>query len=394
MAGLICGNGFFKANVSSLLGTLYHLKDPRRDSGFTIFYMGINLGGVVAGLSCGWVAAKLGWQYGFGMAGVGMIICLIACLCGFKQLGEHGLAHNPRLLSKKVLPGLSIQSLIYIATLISLYLISILIVHAKLVSDVLIAFGIAAFSSLLIMGIFEEREQRNKLFALLLLMLFSIAFWALYAQIFSSLTLFTDRIVNRTILNYVVPPSMFSSLNPIFVFALSPIVAFLWLKIYNKSWNPSTPMKFAVALILTGMGFIFLKFGINLAGVGTIVALGWLLQLYFFQTLGELCLSPVGLSAVTALAPPRLVGMVMGIWFMSLSAAFAVGGRIADLTAIPKSVTNISDIAQIYSHNFLLFGSVSVLTGMLLIILTPRLKMMIGENKVRVVDVKISPVVS
>jgi POT family proton-dependent oligopeptide transporter len=231
------------------------------------------------------------------------------------------------------------------------------------------------------MGIFEERERRNKLFALLLLMLFSIAFWALYTQFFSSLTLFTDRIVDRNFLNYTVPSSMFASLNPLFVFLLSPVMALLWFKIYNKSLNPSTPMKFAIALILTGMGFIFLKFGITLAGAGSLVAMGWLIQLYFFQTVGELCLSPVGLSAVTALAPPRLVGMVMGVWFMALSAAFAVGGRIAALTAIPKSVTNINDIAQIYSSNFLHFGYASVLIGIVLIILTPQLKKMMGECK-------------
>jgi POT family proton-dependent oligopeptide transporter len=125
LAGLICGNGFFKANVSSLLGTLYRIKDSRRDSGFTIFYMGINLGGVLAGISCSWAVAKFGWEYGFGLAGLGMIICLIACLLGFKQLGEHGLPHNPQQLTKKIILGLSIQNLIYLGTVILLGSISV-----------------------------------------------------------------------------------------------------------------------------------------------------------------------------------------------------------------------------------------------------------------------------
>ncbi len=385
LAGLICGNGFFKANVSSLLGTLYSTKDPRRDSGFTIFYMGINLGGVLAGVSCSWAAAKFGWQYGFGLCGIGMIICLLACFLGFKILGEHGLPYNPQQLTKKIIPGFSVQFLIYLAAAILLALISLLIANAQLASNILIIFGVFSFASLLVMGFFEDRERRNKLYALLLLMLFSIAFWALYTQFFSSLTLFTDRLVDRTIFNYTVPPSMFSSLNPLFVFLLSPVMALIWFKIYNKSWNPSTPMKFAIALILTGMGFIFLKFGITFAGVGSLVSMAWLVQLYLFQTVGELCLSPVGLSAVTALAPPRLVGMVMGVWFMSLSAAFAVGGRIASLTSIPKSITNINDIANIYSSNFLHFGYGGVLTGIILIILTPQLKKMMGESKPQVV---------
>lgn len=393
LAALICGNGFFKANVSSLLGSLYKEKDPRRDSGFTIFYMGINLGGFIAGLGCAYVAAKFGWQYGFGLAGVGMIICMSACLSGFKTLGENGLAHDPLLLKKRVLPGLSIQNLIIIATIITLYLISILMLHPNLVTDVLIGSGILAFLSLIIMGCLEEKDRRNKLFALLILMIFSIAFWALYTQIFSSLTLFCDRLVNRTLFGHTVPTAMFPSLNPFFIITLSPIVAMVWLKIYAKSWNPSTPMKFAIALILAGLGFIFLKLGIHLAGVGSLVAIAWLVQLYFFQTVGELCLSPVGLSAVTALAPPRLVGMVMGVWFMSLSIAFAIGGRIADLTAIPKSLTNLDEIAQIYSNNFLLFGCTSVFIGIILILCTPLLKKMMGEYKKYEVGIKTTPAV-
>lgn len=381
LAGLICGNGFFKANVSSLLGTLYQNKDPRRDSGFTIFYMGINLGGFVAGISCSVIAAKYGWQYGFAVPGLGMIICLTACIIGFKYLGENGTTPNPQILSKKILPGLSLQNTIYLGTLVAIYLISLLIDHAKLVSNILIASGIVAFATLLILGLFEERDRRNKLFALLLLMLFSIAFWALYTQIFSSLTLFTDRLLNKNLMGYVVPASTFASLNPFLIFILSPFMALLWLKIYKKSWNPSTPMKFAIALVLAGAGFIFLKFGISFAGYGASVACIWLIQLYVFQTVGELCLSPVGLAAVTELAPPKLVGMVMGIWFMSLSAAFAVGGRIADLTAIPKSVTNLTIIAHIYARNFLYFGSAGVLIGLLLILFTPQLKRMMNEGQ-------------
>ncbi len=382
LAGLICGNGFFKANVASLLGTLYRLKDPRRDSGFTIFYMGINLGGFVAGISCSMIAAKYGWQYGFAVPGLGMIICLSACILGFKSLGENGAAPNPQLLSKKILPGLSLKYFIYLCTIGVIYLISVLIIHANLVSNVLIISGIAAFTSLLIMGLFEERERRNKLFALLLLMLFSIAFWALYTQMFSSLTLFTDRLLNRDLMGYMIPASTFSSLNPFLIFILSPFMAILWFKIYKKSWNPSTSMKFAIALILAGAGFIFLKLGISFAGYGSSVACIWLIQLYVLQTIGELCLSPVGLSAVTELAPPKLVGMVMGVWYMSLSVAFSVGGRIADLTAIPKSLTDLNVIAHIYAKNFLYFGSAGVLIGVLLIMFTPQLKKMMNEKTI------------
>lgn len=381
LAALICGNGFFKANVSSLLGTLYNERDPRRDSGFTIFYMGINLGSLFSTLACTYVAAMYGWQYGFGMAGVGMVIGVVTCILAFKHLGDHGLAPDPNRLGKRVIAGLTTRSFIYLGTIIALVLISFLVMHGKMVSNFLIGFGIVAFSSLLIMGFYEDRERRNKLFALLLLMLFSIAFWALYTQTFSSLTLFTDRIVNRHILGFQIPTAMFQSVNPFFIITLSPLVALMWIKLYGKRLNPSTPMKFAIALLLTGASFVLLTVGIKLAKNGALVGMVWLIQIYFLQTVGELFLSPVGLSAVTELAPPRLVGMVMGIWFMSLSAAYAVGGRIADLTAIPTSVVDLSAISKMYAHNFLQFGYAGLAIGILLVLFTPKLKMMMSERK-------------
>lgn len=381
LAALICGNGFFKANVSSLLGTLYNEHDSRRDSGFTIFYMGINLGSLLSTLTCTYVAAMYGWQYGFGMAGIGMVIGVTTCIFSFKHLGDRGLAPDPQRLQKKVIAGITTRSLIYASTVIAVVLISLLVMQGKMVSDILIGFGVMAFGALLIMGFFEEPDRRNKLFALLLLMLFSIAFWALYTQTFSSLTLFTDRIVNRHILGFQIPTAMFQSINPFFIITLSPLIAILWIKIHGSRLNPSTSTKFAIALLLTGASFVFLNWGIKLAGPGALVAVGWLVQAYFLQTVGELFLSPVGLSAVTELAPPRLVGMVMGIWFMSLSAAYAVGGKIADLTAIPANVIDLSTISKMYAHNFLQFGIAGIGIGLALVAITPLLKRMMESKK-------------
>jgi len=368
LAALICGNGFFKANVSTLLGKLYEQNDLRRDSGFTWFYMGINIGSFLAPLICTYIAVNYGWHYAFMTAGVGMLICLATCLFGFKSLGNIGLP--------PVKMNFLSHLVFYILLAGGLYGIAVLLKHDKMVTDALIILAVIAFSVLLVSAFFEDKFQRHKLIALVLLMVFSILFWALYFQTFSSLTLFTERNVNREIFHHIIPTGMFQSVNPFFIIAISPFLAALWLKLNksNSRFNPSTPMKFAFGLILVGLGFLTLTFAMKLSGIVGLIAMSWLVFNYFLQTLGELSLSPTGLSAVTALAPPRLTGLVMGLWFLSFSAAFAVGGKFADLTAIPKGQVIPSITGPIYYENFLHFGLASVGAGIVLVLLTPYLR--------------------
>jgi POT family proton-dependent oligopeptide transporter len=370
LAALICGNGFFKANVSTLLGKLYVENDPRRESGFTWFYMGINIGSFLAPIICTYIAVTYGWHYGFMTAGLGMIICLLICLFGFKTLGAAGLP--------PVKMHFFHHCIFYLLLAAGLYGIAVLLQHQTMVTDALIILGIIAFGYLFISAFFETKVQKHKLIALVILMVFSILFWALYFQTFSSLTLFTERNVNRQIFNHMIPTGMFQSVNPFFIIILSPLLAVLWLKLgrANTKFYPSTAMKFAFGLILVGAGFLVLTLAMKMAGIVGLIGVGFLVFNYFLQTLGELSLSPTGLSAVTALAPPRLTGMVMGLWFLSFSVAFAVGGKFADLTAIPKGQVEPSVTGPIYFTHFLQFGITSVVVGFILVLLSPYLKRM------------------
>jgi POT family proton-dependent oligopeptide transporter len=196
---------------------------------------------------------------------------------------------------------------------------------------------------------------------------------------FSSVTLFTDRNVNRELFHHIIPTGMFSSLSGLFIITLSPLFAMLWLKLNhsNSKFNPSTPMKFALGLIFVGASFLALTFALKLTGPAAVIALGWIVSYYFIITLGELSLSPTGLSMVTALAPPRLTGLVMGLWFLSFSAAFAIGGKFADMTAVPKGQLEPALTGHIYYTNFLYFGLAGVGIGIVLILLTPYLRKLI-----------------
>jgi len=374
LAALICGNGFFKPNVSTLLGKLYTENDPRRDSGFTWFYMGINIGSFLAPLICTYIAVNIGWHYAFMSAGVGMLICLAICLFGFKTLDHQGLA--------PVKMGWMKQILFYVLLFSGLYGIAVLLKHDELVSNILIGIGVIAFSFLLVSAFFENKVQRYKLIALIILMIFSIVFWALYFQTFSSLTLFTDRNIDRSFFGHIIPTGMFGSINPFFIIILAPLLATLWLKMNQShtTFHLSTASKFALALVLVGLGFLTLVLGMKMAGVVGLVWMGWLVINYFLQTVGELSLSPIGLSAVTALAPPKLVGMVMGLWFLMFSAAYAVGGKLADLTVIPKGMEDKAVSGPIYFVNFLHFGLASVGIGILLLILSPFLTRMMKNG--------------
>jgi POT family proton-dependent oligopeptide transporter len=372
LACLIAGNGFFKPNVSSLLGQLYNDPDPRRESGFTLFYMGINIGSFLAPLVCTYIAVNYGWHYGFASAGVGMLICLAICVGGFHRLGDIGKAPIALKAQHKLL--------FYPLLFIGLIAISQLLHHDTMVNNILIGFGVVTYAILIGIAFFEQAEQRSRLIALIILMVFSVIFWALYVQTFSSLTLFTERNIDRNLLGTIVPTGMFSSINPFFIIILSPLLAVLWLRLNHRrsSWNPSVPMKFALALILMGAGFLALVVGIKFAGPTGLVCMCWLILNYFLQTIGELVLSPIGLSAVTTLSPPRIVGMMMGVWFLSSSAAYAIGGKIADLTALPSAIANNPLLsAPVYETNFYRFGIASVVIGIAMIFLVPKLRRMV-----------------
>lgn len=334
LAFLIIGNGFFKPNISSMVGGLYKPGDPRRDGGFTIFYMGINLGAFLAPLACGLLGELLGWHYGFGLAGIGMVLGLIVFLKGQHRFEPtNGVPPNPELLSKIIFPGINRERLIYIAAAIITPLIGLLVYNYHLMSFILTPFAVVVFIGLLIMSFSFEKIERERVWVILILAFFSITFWAFFEQAGSSITLFTANNVNREILGFVVPTSVFQSVNPFYIIVFAPIFAALWVALGKRNKEPNTTIKFAIGIIQLGLGFGVFVLGASMAGPDGMVALVFLLMGYLLHTTGELCISPVGLSMVTKLSPARIVSMVMGAWFLSFAMAQHVGGIIARLTS-------------------------------------------------------------
>jgi POT family proton-dependent oligopeptide transporter len=335
---LMLGVGLLKPNVSTIVGQLYRPNDPRRDSGFSIFYMGINVGALLSPLACGWVGERISWRLGFGLAGVGMIAGLIQYVLGAKYLGSAGLypatQNDPRQAGRDkrnaalgALGGLGL-----LAILGGLGAAGKIVFTAELISNalgiVLVAVSVAVFSWLLL-GRGWSTTERKRSAAILVLFVASMLFWSAFEQAGSSLNLFAERSTDRNILGFEFPASWFQFVQPLFVIALAPVFAWVWLAMGRR--EPSSPAKFTLGLLLVGLGFAILVPAAALSAGGAAVSPWWLTGTYFLHTLGELCLSPVGLSAMTKLAPARVAGLMMGLWFVSISIGDYLAGMAASV---------------------------------------------------------------
>ncbi len=334
---IIIGNGFFKPNISSMVGKLYGHNDARRDGGFTIFYMGINLGAFFSPLTCGLLGEIYGWHYGFGLAGIGMIVGLLVFSRAKKNFApDNGTPPNPVSLTKPRFAGLSQEVLIYLGIFSFVPLIGILLMNYHLMNYFLTPFVVAVFVGLVVMSVRMGKVERERIWVIIILAFFSITFWAFFEQAGSSITLFTDMNVNREIFGITIPTSVFQSVNPLFIILLAPIFSSLWIALSKRNREPNTSVKFSMGLFNLGLGFGVLVIGSMLAGDDGKVSMLFLFFGYMLHTMGELCLSPVGLSMVTRLAPARLVSMVMGAWFLSMALAQHLGGTIANLTSTQR----------------------------------------------------------
>ncbi|MBL4826384.1 MAG: peptide MFS transporter, partial [Spongiibacteraceae bacterium] len=322
-----------KANISTIVGALYEQDDPRRDGGFTLFYMGINIGAFFASILCGWLGQTYGWSYGFGLAGVGMLVGLVIFLRGRDLLEGHAEPPNTEILRQPLFAGISREFCIYLGAIVGVALIWQLVQHQKLVGDMLMGFG---GLMLLVIVVYSFTQctpvERDRMITASVLIVFSVLFWALFEQAGSSLNLFADRSVDRSLFNTEVPASMFQSLNSFFIFTLAPLFSIAWTRMAIKGIEPSTPMKFAMGIFLVGLGFLVLVFGAGQAGDDGKMAMIWLVLIYLIHTMGELCLSPVGLSMITKLSVKRVVGMMMGVWFLASAGANYIAGLIAQFT--------------------------------------------------------------
>ena len=383
LALIVSGVGFLKPNISTMVGALYEEGDPRRDSGFTIFYMGINIGAFTATLLCGYLGEQVGWAYGFGAAGIGMLFGLIIFLWGQKYL--EGLAEPPSNKYLQKMNGIIYESWSYISGIFMVLVTWFLVQNSQLVGQLLGGFGAIFIGAWLLYALFRcAPDERDRLIVVGILILFSLIFWALFEQAGSSLNILTDRGVNRVIFGWEVPASMFQSLNAGFIFTIAPLFAMLWIALAKRNMEPSTPIKFSIGIIFVGLGFLALVYGMR-SSEGLQTGVFWIILIYLLHTLGELCLSPVGLSSVTKLSPQRIVGFMMGMWFFASAAGNYVAGLIARATASDSSgVSNdVFDLTQKQSFMdvYTDVGLMAIGCGIFLAILTPILKkLMHGAN--------------
>jgi proton-dependent oligopeptide transporter, POT family len=370
---IVIGTGLLKGNVSVIVGQLYGPRDSRRDAGFSIFYMGINLGAFVAPLVCGYLGQRVNWHMGFAAAGVGMVIGLIQYQLGAKYLGTAGLEPVPaaspeaaEALARRTQlgAGLGVVALLVFGVLSYRGVIDVSQV-ADAAGYMLLIITLVFFGWLFFAGDWTPAE-RKRLYVIGLFFLAAAIFWSLFEQAGSTLNLFGDRDTRTSILGWSFPSSWFQSMNSMFVWMLAPVFAWIWISMGTR--EPSTPVKFSLGLLSVGAGFAVLVVASQLAAGGVQVSPLWLTVVYLLHTVGELCLSPVGLSAMTKLAPARICGLMMGVWFLATSVGNFMAGRLAGFYEQMPLPTLFTAIA--------LFG---IVAGLLLLALAPPIKRMMGE---------------
>ena len=385
LALIIAGVGFLKANISTIVGSLYGFGDSRRDSGFTIFYMGINIGAFLASLSCGYLGIVHGWKYGFGLAGIGMLLGLAVFLTCHSWLEGRAEPPNPQKLSEKIFMGINIEWMCYLVGLGIIAISMILVMNAELVGGILGPVGIVMFVWLVSYAFTKlEGDERSRMLAAVYFVLAQIPFWALFEQAGSSLNLFTARLVDREILGWSVPGPVFQSLNAGFIFIFAPLVAWLWVWLARRKLNPSTPVKFALGVAMAGLGFLALVAGMKGTGDIGLTPVIFIFLIYWIHTMGELMVSPVGLSAVTKLAPARVVGMTMGAWFLYSGLSNFLAGVIARATGaetIGGQMTNVAAAKAGYVEVYSQVGFIAIGIALVMLVVSPAVsKMMRGAD--------------
>ena len=372
---LVLGTGLLKPNVSTIVGQIYAQGDARRDAGFSIFYMGINLGALISPLACGWLGERISWRLGFGLAGVGMIAGLIQYVLGGKYLGSAGMlpgaAGGPEVLRRRkrqaALGGLAALAIFGVCG--GLAAAGAVEITAQTISNalgVVLVIVTAAIFSWLLLGKGWSGIERKRLGAILVLFLSAAVFWSAFEQAGSSLSLFAERSTNREAFGFLFPASWFQFVQPFFIITLAPVFAWLWVAL--RSREPSSPAKFAWGLCFAGLGFAILVPASSLAMRGAAVSPWWLVSTYLFHSLGELCLSPVGLSAMTKLAPARVGGMMMGLWFVSIGIGDYLGGRVTSLYESVSLPTLFGAVA----------GVAFVAMAALIVLIRPTVRLMSG----------------
>lgn len=376
LALIVTGVGFLKTNISTVVGALYEHDDPRRDTGFTIFYLGINIGAAAAPLLCGWLGQTYGWRYGFGLAGLGMLAGLLLFLWGQKYLEGHAEPPDPEKLRRPLFMRINREWLNYLGALVIVLVSWQLLQRHMLVGSALGIFGALLGAGILYFSFARcTPTERDRMLVVAVLIAFSILFWSFYEQMGSSLNLFSDRLVDRRIFGWELQASQLQALPAIFVILFAPLFSVLWSVLGARRANPNIPVKFAIGLVLIGLGFFMPALGAWVAGPGEKIGLLWFALVFFLMVCGEMCMAPIAMNMITRLCPKRVVGMMMGSYFLSLSIGSFVAGQLAKLTSLPEGadITHLGTALAVYTSSFVQFGYIAVTVGVVLYLLSPLL---------------------
>ncbi|MDE2406053.1 MAG: peptide MFS transporter [Sphingomonadales bacterium] len=391
------GNGFFKPNISTMVGALYAAGDRRRDAGFTIFYMGINLGSILGQFACPLLADSIGWGAAFSLSGIGMIVAWGLVTFDGGRLAGYG--------ETPARPGGDRKWLIGLLAIAAVPVFVLLFVELMQAPEPVPGAGIGAYLAglplmgKLLFGCFAigvpailawsfvkgSAQEFRMMLAAMILISFNTVFWALFEQAGSSLTLFADRNTDRSVFGlFTLSAPQTQNFNSLAIVLLAPVVSMAWGWLARRGREPSTPVKFGLALIGVGAGFLLLVLGTRFADGQYRVALGWLAGLYLIHSLAELLISPVGLSMITKLAIPRVVGLMMGMWFLSMSMGEYVAGMVAQVASVKTVGGQVSDPAlslATYAAVFAQIGWTAIAVGgVLLLLARPLRRLMHGVS--------------
>ncbi|MGN6817744.1 MAG: peptide MFS transporter [Sphingomonas sp.] len=385
---IVIGNGFFKPNISTIVGSLYETGDRRRDAGFTIFYAGINVGSILGQIAVPFLADHFGWGAGF--LGVSVVLVLAWAMTQFEGgrlagYGEPPVRQGPD--RTLLIYGLSLASVVLFWMIFSNVIDSPepsgssiweYIVATPLLGKALLVIFLAAVIGIPIWSArVGDKVEREMMFAAILLVIFNVTFWALFEQAASSLTLFADRNTDLALFGFHMSAATTQQFNPIVVVLFAPVLSWLWLALAKRNLEPSIQVKFALALMLVGLGFVVLAASGGTANAAFKVSLWWLVLTYFLHSIAELCISPVGLSMITKLSIARIVGMMMGVWFLSISVGEYLAGAAAQAAAVKTvggQVTNPELSLHTYLGTFMTGGELTIGAGILLLVLSPLIK--------------------
>jgi POT family proton-dependent oligopeptide transporter len=358
LAFIIVGSGFLKANISVMVGQLYKLTDIRRDGAYTVFYMGINVGAAIGTILVGYLGETIGWGWGFGLAGIGMLAGLIVFVLGKKALNGAGEAPSPLSKSKEwTLYGIGLAAVAVCWALVQ---------YQDVIQGLLVVSGISLLGYVLYESFKLEKEPRERMFAILFLISLNPLFWGLFEQAGGSMNLFTDRFVDRG----GVPAAIFQSINPIIIMIFAPVFAGLWVWLGKRGKEPSAPAKFGLALLQMGLANLVLVWGAQAFGVAAMTPVILVFAYYLLATTAELCLSPVGLSAMNRLAPKFLASLIMGAWFYMTAVGNFVAGKIGEATGGHDGQMTKQGLLDVYE----LFGWISIGVAVVVLLLSPMVK--------------------